>query len=79
MHVIWHQYVCMNSDLELLRRFPQPSKKNDVVIYVAKDQLLVVAPLNDMVRLMGNNKSRKPGHNRIDSVLNRTIKRIKLL
>jgi hypothetical protein len=35
--------------------------------------LLVVAPLNDMVRLMRDNKSRKPGHNRIDSVLNSAI------
>lgn len=73
MHVIGHQYVRMNSDFELLRRFAQPIEKNDAVVCIAKDQLLVVAPLNDMVRLMRDNKSRKPGHNRIDSVLNSAI------
>lgn len=73
MHVIGHQYIRMNSDFELLRRFAQPIEKNDVIIYIAKDQLPVVATLNDMMWLMRDNKSRKPGHNRIDSVLNSAI------
>ena len=58
MQMIGHQDVGVDGNLELPRSLFKPSEKNGVIFCVTEDGLPVIAALDDVMRLVGNDKSR---------------------
>lgn len=52
----------MNGNLELPRCFFQPAQKRCVILRIPENGLPVIPALDNVVRLVGNDKSRKSGH-----------------
>ncbi len=71
MQALGHQRVSMDGNLEQPGGFTQPTQKSRVVVDITEDRLTVDAALDDVVRLIGNDESRKSGHDQIKA-LNRT-------
>lgn len=62
MQVRRHQHIGMYGDLELPGPVFQATQKQFVISRVAEYQLSVIPALDDMMRLIGDDESGKPGH-----------------
>ncbi|MEB0135490.1 hypothetical protein QN362_09125 [Actimicrobium sp. CCC2.4] len=58
----------MNGYLELAGGIRQPGQKNPMIIIIAKNHPSVVAALDDVMGLVGDDKTGKSGHGRKEKV-----------
>src|SRR5450830_796945 len=57
MEMVWHQYVGVNGNFEASGAFFEPVKEDVMISGIAENRLLVMATLNDVVRLQRNNET----------------------
>lgn len=62
MNVIGHQAIGMHGAREVLRRFLQQCKIDEVIALLPEARHTVVATLNDMERHIGDDQAGLPGH-----------------
>lgn len=62
MQVVGHQNIGVNGDIELLRGLAKPTEKDGVIASISKNQLPIIAALNDVMRLMGYDKAWEASH-----------------
>jgi hypothetical protein len=64
MHVIGHQHISVDGNFVEFGGGAQPFQIVLVVFRIEKDVLVVIAALEDVVRLVGNDEAGESGHDR---------------